>query len=477
MSTPQPPPSPHSAGANDSVACDDPSANLSPQTQGATPNSSRRVSYLLIARLSAMMFLQFASIGFWVVTVSTYIGVNTGSAGNGMFDSSFVGIAGISGALGALFAPLLFGALADSWFRSEHLMAALNVSCAIMLVLMWNASAQWWFFAWMVAYSQCCAPAVSLCTSLALRHLEKSKAAFAVARSIGTSGWVVALFVVGSVAPWLLGVSSKEIESSTRPMMYAMVAHLLMAMFSLTLPRTPPLSIGVTWRTLLGGSVALVRRQPRMMLFLLASFFATIAPQFYNMFGNLFLNNLNIRGAATMMSWGQVTEILCVLLLPWLLWRWGPKRIFVIGLLAWMVRYLCLTFGGPTGLPLAANYVAILLHGACFAFVYVTGYYYIDHASPPENRGTAQGLLMVVTIGFGHLVGSLFSGAMQARLLTPAGVMPPPYHWPQFFLIAACAALVALLFFWLLMGFHREVMPVQEGDDRTNEPPLGPLAK
>ena len=147
------------------------------------------------------MFLQFLAVGLWQVTVSTYIGANTGEAGSGIFDPSFVGTSGISIALGALFAPLFFGALADSWFRTEHLMAALNVGCAVALWLIESSTSQGSFFLWLVVYYQFCIPALTLCNSLALRHFGKSRLSFSVARSVGTLGWIVAMYLVGSLAP------------------------------------------------------------------------------------------------------------------------------------------------------------------------------------------------------------------------------------------------------------------------------------
>lgn len=406
-----------------------------------------------------MMFLQFVPLGLWVVTVSTYIGMNTGAAGSGMFDSWFVGIAGISGALGALATPLFFGAMADSWFRTERLIALLNLGCAGLLMLMCRADSQAWFLAWMIGYYQLGVPAITLCHSLALRHLAGAKAAFPFVRSWGTVGWIAALVIVGSAVPWIRGVPSVEVEGSTQPMQLAAGAHLLMAALALTLPRTPPLAGMVTWRTLLGGCVALVRRHPRLLLFLVVSFFATISAQFYNLYINLYLNRLGIESAAAKISLGQVVEIACMLILPWLLLRWGPKRIFVWGILAWAVRYVCLAFGGGEGWPLVLIYTALVLHGACYTFVYVTAFLYVDHASPPETKSAAQGLLAVVTSGLGHLTGSLMAGAMQARFLTPAGVEPAPYDWQIFFLIAAGLSVLAVLLFWLLMGFHREMMP------------------
>src|SRR5690606_37442121 len=140
---------------------------------------------------------------------------------------------------------------------------------------------------------------------------------------------------------------------------------------------------------------------------------------------------------ATTLSIGQMAQIVCILDLPLLLYRWGPKRVFVIGVIAWAVRYLGLEFGGPAGLPLVFVYTAILVHGFCYVFVYINAFIYVDHAATPETQSAAQGLLALVTSGLGHLVGSLFSGAMQSVFLTPAGVEVPPYDWRSFFLVAA----------------------------------------
>jgi MFS family permease len=250
-------------------------------------------------------------------------------------------------------------------------------------------------------------------------------------------------------------------------MLFAVIGHVVMAVFALLLPKTLPLGKAVSWRTLLHASSALVVGQPRLVRFLLVSCCATVAAQFFNMYANLFLNNIGIPHAATRLSYGQVVEIGCMLVLPWLLVRWGPKRVFVIGVAAWALRFVCLAYGGASGWPLALVYVAILLHGACFTFVYITGYIYVDHSATPQTQSAAQGLLAMVTSGLGHLIGSLLSGTMQARLLTPAGVYPPPYDWRSFFLVGAVVALIALGLFWLLMGFNREVMPGEISPDEA----------
>lgn len=444
MSEPIPPPPFHESSTTES---------------GSHDPSAVKVSRWLVVQLSAMMFMQFLPPGLWSVTVGTYIGENTGSAGSGMFDGSFVGIAGMASALGALVSPLLFGALADNWFRAERMLAALNLASAAMLVCMWKATHQWWFFAAMVGYFQFSSPSVTIIHSMALRHLAGARKLFPVVRASGTAGWIAALWIVGSIVPWTWHVPSKAIESTTWPLVFGIVGHLVMTLYALTLPRTLPQGKAVSWRTLLDGCRTLLGGQPRLVRFLLVSLCATMGAQFYNMFCNLYMNNQGIPNAATKLSYGQVFEILCMLVLPWLLVRWGPKRVFVLGIVAWIVRYLCMAGGGNHGLPLMLVYAAICVHGFCYVFVYVTGYIYVDHAATPETQSAAQGLLAMVTTGLGHLVGSVMSGVMQSRYLTPPGVEHPPYDWHAFFLVGALVSTTSLLLFWALMGFHREVMP------------------
>lgn len=439
------------------------------QTQDAATDSStaHQVDLWLLARLSTVMFLQFVPPGLWTVTLSSYIGANTGSAGSGMFDSAFVGIAGIAGAIGALVSPLLFGALADSWFRTERMIAVMNLACAGLLMLMVSAESQWWFLLVMIAYYQFSVPAITLNYSISLRHLGGQRQYFPAIRVSGTIGWIVALWVVGSVVPWWWQQSSESLETSLWPMRFAVIAHLVVAVYSLTLPKTPPLGSASSWRRLLDGSFQLLSSQPRLVRFLLVSFFATVPAQFYNLFANLYLNQLGIPHAATKLSGGQIVEIFCMLALPMLLYRWGPKRVFVIGVMAWTVRYVSLAYGDASGLPLLLVWVGILLHGVCYVFVYITGFIYVDHAATPQTQSAAQGLLAMVTTGLGHLVGSLLTGWMQARYLTPPGSAVPPYDWHSFFLVGAFGGLLSLGLFWLLMGFAREVMPGEIDPDEA----------
>lgn len=414
----------------------------------------------LISRLAGMMFLQYLSLGIWSVTVGTFIASNTGATGSGMFDSGFAGISGITAGLGALFAPLLFGALADSWIRAERLMALLNLGCAIMLCAMWNAPNQWWFLAAMIGYYQCCSPTLALGNSIIMRHLSDAKHVYPVVRAVGTVGWVCSGLILGIVIPAVWGYPTSLIERSTWPMVFGCTGHAVMAAYALCLPSTPPLAGMLNWRTMLGGLQTLVRQQPRLLSFLGVCFFAAVPAQFYG-FSNLFLNQQGFERPVTVNSLAQVSEIVGSLCLPWMLLKWGPKRLFVAGVIVWGLRYVCLAFGGSTGLSLIATYAGVLAHGICFPMVYITAAMYVGYAAAPQNQSAAQGLLSMVMGGIAVLTGSGMMGFLQAQLLTPAGVAEAPYHWTPFFLIPAAMSLVVLVMFWRLMGFHREVMPGQ----------------
>jgi MFS family permease len=423
----------------------------------------------LMARLSGMFFLQYMSLGIWSVTVGTFIAANTGSAGRQMFDSWFAGFIGITAGLGALVAPLLFGALADSWIRAERLISLLNVGCAVMLWAMWSADNQWGFLIAMLAYYQCCSPSLTLASSMTLRHLDRTKHVFPLIRAIGTIGWVSSGLILGFLVPRATGFTPTEVEQSTWPMVCGCVSHLVMAVYAFKLPHTPPLAGLLNWRTMLSGLQTLVRQQPRLLSFLGVCFFAAVPAQFYG-FSNLFLNQQGFQRPVTVNSLAQVSEIVGSLVLPWMILRWGPKRLFVVGVIIWGLRFVCLAFGGSQGLPLVATYLGVIAHGACFTMVYIVAAMYVGYASPPHTQSAAQGLLGMVMGGAAVLTGAGLMGWLQSVLLTPSGVVDPPYHWTPFFLIPAAMTVGVLVMFWRLMGFHREVMPGQaHADNREGD--------
>lgn len=402
-----------------------------------------------------MTFGQYFAIGMWSVTIGTYISQNTSPEGLAIFGSSFIGIAAMSGALGALVSPLVFGSLADGLFSTERLLSVLNLGCAAALALTALATSQTWFFVGLVLYYQFAVPTITLGNSLSLRHFKSDTAAFPIARSAGTVGWIVAMLLVGTFIPVMLGRES--IEATTLPIWLGLVSHVVVAAYSLALPHTPPLTAMVHWSRIARGWGELLRREPKLGRFMLAALLATIGPQFYNVILNAYMNQIGVRNAASWMAIGQVTEVIVILLMPAVLVAIGPKQTFFIGLVAWIVRYALIYFGGAEGLPFVLTIASIALHGVSYSFVYLTGFMYVDRIAPRESSAVAQGMFAMATSGFGHLTGSALVAWCQSEFLTPAGCDVPPYDWPTFWLVPLLLGVVATVVFWGTMGLKREV--------------------
>ena len=192
-------------------------------------------------------------------------------------------------------------------------------------------------------------------------------------------------------------------------------------------------------------------RHREVMIFAAASLLICIPLQFYYAFTNLFLNQVGVRNAATIMTGGQMSELLCMLFIPWFFRRLGVKYMLAAAMVAWTLRYLLFAVGAG-GTPIAALWGGILLHGICYDFFFVTGQIYIDRKAAPELRAAAQGLITFLTYGVGMFVGSWVSGFIVERYtlaVTPAG---PLYRWSSIWIFASVGSGIILLLFLLFFS-------------------------
>jgi nucleoside transporter len=231
-----------------------------------------------------------------------------------------------------------------------------------------------------------------------------------------------------------------------------------MAVYCLTLPATPPLARNQRFelRQALPLEALHVLRGRSMAVFALASFLICIPLQFYYAFTNLFLNEVGVVNAAGKMTGGQMSEILCMLLIPWFFRRLGVKYMLAVGMLAWVVRYVLFAFGAP-GELMWMLWFGIILHGICFDFFFVVGQIYIDREAPPALRAATQGLITFITYGLGMFVGSWLSGlAVDAYAATDAqGIVA--HQWRPIWLTAAGFAAGVLVLFLLLFKDRERV--------------------
>ncbi len=385
-------------------------------------------------RLAAMMFLEYFIWGAWYVTVGTWLGRTQ------HFTGTQIGLVAGTTAVGAIVSPFLAGWLADRFFATQHLLALLHAAGAALLYLAAGCSSFMPIYWLVLAYACLYMPTLALTNSLAFRQMQDTGAEFGPIRVLGTAGWIVAGLLVGGLG----------LEATAMPLRLAAAASLTLALYAFTLPHTPPIKEAGEFhlaRLLPVEAIGLLR-EPAFAIFALASFLICIPLQFYYAFTNLFLNEIGIHDAAGKMTGGQMSELICMLLIPWFFRRLGVKYMLIAGMAAWALRYALFAYGNG-GAALWMLYGGILLHGICYDFFFVTGQIYVDRKAPLAARAAAQGMITLITYGAGMLLGSWLSGRVVDHFATIAPDGSATHAWRPIWLISsALSAAILVLFFF-----------------------------
>jgi nucleoside transporter len=397
-------------------------------------------------RLSIMMFLNYVVWGAWYVTLNTYLTQTLN------FSGTQAGAIFGTAALSCMISPFFVGLIADRYFAAERVLAGLHLIGALLLYLVAQATTFGSVYALLLAYCLCYFPTIALTNSLTLRNITDAASQFPLIRVFATIGWIVIGLMVG-----FMGV-----ERTATPFLLAAGFSVVMALFSLTLPHTPPAAKGqpTSWRTILGLDALVMLKERSFLVFVIASVLACIPLTFYFSFTNAYLNEAGVANAAGKMTMGQGSEVIMMLLMPLIYRRFNLKAILLVGLLAWSVRYMFLAIGNAGELSFLF-YAAILLHGICYDFFFMTGQLYTDQEAPAHLRGTAQGFIQFLTYGVGMFLGSVLSGVTVDAFTTGSGANVTR-NWYGFWMTSAAGAFAIFLLVAAVFRSRRGIRAQQE---------------
>ena len=397
----------------------------------------------LKTRLGVMMFLQYIIWGAWYVTITTYLTSTL------HFSATAAGAVFGTTAVASLVSPFFVGLVADRFFATERVMAVLYILGAILMYLLTQVDSFGAVYTLVLAFCLCYFPTIALTNSITMQQVADPGRDFPPIRVMGTLGWIAINNVVGLM----------RIEAASTQFLLASAACVVMAVYSLVaLPHTPPPARGkqVSARQLLGLDALAMMKDRSYLVFVIASILACVPLTFYYSFTNAFLNDVGVVNAAGKMTLGQVSEVALMLLMPVIFRVSSVRGILLSGLFAWSLRYVLMAYGNA-GTGMWMFYAAILLHGICYDFFFVTGQLYTDQEAPAHLRSTAQGFITFVTYGVGMLIGSLLSGTALDYFTTTTGGTQVR-NWTGFWLSSALMSFAIML---LVLLFFRSTRRIQ----------------
>ena len=405
-------------------------------------------------RLTVMNFLQFAVWGAYLTSMGTYLAKN----GLGAHIGIFYAMQGIV----SLFMPAVMGIIADRFVPAQkllgisHFLAAL-FACAVGVYGMTAAPGNLEFGKLFALYALSVAfymPTLGLSNSVAYSALEgaglDAVKAFPPIRTFGTIGFICSMWIVD-----LTGC-----QDNYRQFMVCAAWGVFLAAYAFTLPPCPVASRGDGNRKSvvesLGLKAFLLFKQKRMALFFLFSMLLGVSLQITNGFANPYISSFGgmaeyadtfgVQHANMLISLSQISETCCILLIPFFLSRYGIKRVMLIAMVAWFLRFALFGLGDP-GSGVWMFVLSMIVYGVAFDFFNVSGSLFVNHETDISVRSSAQGLFVIMTNGFGATIGTLAAQAVVNHFVDMNSAMPQIEGWRiSWFVFSAYALLVAVLF-------------------------------
>ena len=373
---------------------------------------------LLYLRLATMVFLHYFVWSCWYNTLSVYLGKLN-------FTGTQIGLAYGTTAIGALVSPFLIGVIADRYVPAQRLLGGLHLLGAALLWWISQQTSFGIFYPSLIVYTLTYMAGHGLINTITLTHTPNPAKWFPIVMVAASAGWIVAANVINFAS----------LADNNGMFKLACGIALAVALYSFTLPNTPPKGDTgpVSAGRLLGLDALKLFKDRSFAVFMFCSFLICIPLSFYFTWTGAFLSEMNVADYASKMTLGQLSEVGFLLLLPILLPILGAKRIMILGMAAWAVRFALFAYfhEQPTATWMVLG--GILLHGMCYDFIFVMGRMYVDKAAGDSLRASAQGLHAVFTLGAGMFVGSWLSGVVAQNYTNAQNV----HDWKAIWLVPA----------------------------------------
>ena len=371
-------------------------------------------------RLTIMSFMQFFVWGAWLITIANYW------FGTKQWDGAQFGLIFATMGFASLFMPTITGIIADKWINAEKLYGILHILYAATLLYIPQVETPNEFF-WTIFLAMCFyMPTIALSNSISYTTLKSSDLDvvkdFPPIRVWGTIGFIAAM--------WITNLTGSK--ANANQFYIAGIAALGLGIYSFTLPKCVPsklLEEKSTFFQKLGLDAFKLFANYKMALFFIFSMFLGGALQLTNAYGDVFLDEFKlfpiyaesfvIKYSTIIMSISQVSETLFILAIPFFLKRFGIKKVMVIAMLAWVFRFGLFAYGDPAG-NLWMIIFSCVVYGMAFDFFNISGSLFVETSTTAKTRSSAQGLFMMMTNGFGAVLGSIVSGWMIQKYFTKA---------------------------------------------------------
>jgi nucleoside transporter len=364
--------------------------------------------------------------GAWYGQMSKYLLDNLHATGDQ------VGNAYTTFAIASIFAPFFVGLISDRFFAAQKVMGFLNILGGVILYFLSLERDPEAFFWYILAYTLCFAPNLALSNSIAMNQMSNPEKEFPSIRVTGTIAWIVVTNIIGFYA---LGDKVAIFE-------IAMYTSFLLGIYSFTLPNTPPKGDkNASVAQILGLDALKLFKDRSFLIFFISSILICIPLSFYYAMANPSLTDSHMSNVENKKTLGQASEVIFMLLIPNAFTRLGVKKMLVVGLVAWIVRFLCFGYGDGISSEWIL-YIGIILHGVCYDFFFVTGQIYTDQKAGEKIKNSAQGLITFATYGIGMGIGSKLSG-----IVLDYYTVNDIKDWQSVWMVPAAIAGVVLLLF------------------------------